>query len=136
MGVCAVAVIIIAFWNKIYSLLGDYFDRGFSDNGRYLLWREALKNFLADPVFGGGFYGFDVDDTLLYSFGPLAKQAHNTVLQLLSATGVVGFLAYVYYRYSTLKIMFRRPDLKKTFMAISIAVLLFGSLLDNFVFNI
>ena len=87
-------------------------------------------------MFGGGFYGFEVDDSLLYGFGPLAKQAHNTVLQLLSATGIVGLLSYLYYRFESIKPLLRRPSLKKTLLAMSIGVFLLSSLLDNFVFNI
>jgi O-antigen ligase len=88
---------------------------------------------LDSPLFGGGFYGFDVETDV---FGPLAKQAHNTVLQLLSAIGVVGFLAYFYYRYKTALYIFKKRSLSKTLMAISIGVFLFSSLLDNFVFNV
>ncbi len=130
------ALAAIVLFDKIKELLRDYFDRGFSDNGRFTLWRAAFDNFLDNFVFGGGFYGFDVPDSVLSPFGPLAKQAHNTVLQLLSATGAVGLLSYAYYRYSTVKPVFTRPTLSKTFMALSIAVLLGGSLLDNFIFNI
>ena len=126
----------LLFKGEIYTLLSDYFERGFSDNGRFALWRAAFENFLKAPLFGSGFLSFTVDDSLLYPFGPLAKQAHNTVLQLLSATGVFGLFAYVYYRYSTLRTLLRRPSLESTFMGISIGALLLSSLLDNFIFNI
>ncbi len=132
-GAAALLAFAVIFFDKIYSLLGDYFERGFSDNGRFEIWRAAFDNFLAHPVFGGGFYGFEggVD-----KFGPLAKQAHNTLLQFLSATGIVGFAAYAYYRYKTVLEIVKRPTFLKTMMALSIAVLVLGSLLDNFVFNI
>jgi O-antigen ligase len=132
---CAVAGVVVLF-GKIKLILSDYFERGMSDNGRFELWRAAFDNFRDNFVFGGGFYGFEVPDSILSPFGPLAKQAHNTVLQLLSATGIVGFLSYAYYRFATVKPVFKRPTLSKTFMALSVAVLLGGSLLDNFIFNI
>ncbi len=132
-GVALVIVLGVLAWDKIQELLRDYFERGFSDNGRYALWRAAFDNFLNAPIFGMGFYGFNVETDV---FGPLAKQAHNTVLQLLSATGIVGFSAYAYYRFSAVKPIFKKPTFTKSMMAISIAVLLFGSLLDNFIFNI
>lgn len=135
-SVVAFLLAIIVLFDKVKVVFEDYFDRGFSDNGRFALWRAAFDNFLDSFFFGGGFYGFEVPDSILTPFGPLAKQAHNTVLQLLSATGVVGFLSYAYYRYSTLKPVFIRPTLKKIFMLLSIAVILGGSLLDNFIFNI
>lgn len=132
-GILLVAAFTVILWDKLQGLLADYFERGFSDNGRFALWRQAFDNFLSAPVFGRGFCGFDVDTAV---FGPLPKQAHNTVIQLLSATGIVGLLAYVYYRAKTLKPFFKRPTLMKSFLGISILVLLAESLLDNFVFNV
>ncbi len=136
LAVSVSALLFLLFKSEIYTLLSDYFERGFSDNGRFALWGAAFRNFLEAPLFGGGFYGFTVDDSLLYPFGPLAKQAHNTPLQLLSATGLVGFFAYAYYRYFTVRAFFRSASPEKTFMGISMGVLLLSSLLDNFIFNV
>ncbi len=132
-GILCVAALGIILFDKLYAILADYFERGFSDNGRFDIWRAAFDNFLAHPIFGGGFYGFEGG---LDKFGPLAKQAHNTLLQILSATGILGFAAYAYYRYKTVLTVIKKPTFLKTMMALSIAVLLLGSLLDNFVFNI
>lgn len=131
-GALAALILAVALWDKIQALFADFFDRGLSDNGRFNLWGEAFDNFLASPVFGAGFYGFDVETAV---FGPLPKMAHNTVLQLLSATGIVGFSAYVYYRIQTVIPFVKKPTLAKTMLGISILVLLAESLLDNFIFN-
>ena len=132
-GIVCVILFAIVLWDKIQALLADYFERGLSDNGRFNLWRLAYDNFLSAPVFGAGFYGFDVETAV---FGPLPKQAHNTVLQLLSATGVVGLASYLFYRVKTIKPFVKRPTLMKSFLGISILVLLAESMLDNFIFNI
>ena len=129
----AVIIFAVLFFDKISSILLDYFERGFSDNGRYSLWRQAFDNFLNSPIFGNGFYGFDVETAV---FGPLPKMAHNTVLQLLSSSGIVGLIAYLYYRISTVKLFVRKPDITKTMLALSALVLIFGGLLDNFIFNV
>lgn len=131
-GVLGVVALTVVFFDKIQLLLGDYFERGFSDNGRYNLWRAAFDNFLSAPVFGVGFHGFDVETAV---FGFLPKQAHNTVIQLLSATGVVGLLSYGYYRIMSAIPFLKRPSLMKSLFGISILVLLGESLLDNFIFN-
>lgn len=133
-GILALIVFTVVLWDKIYALLSSYFELGLTLNGREHLWPAAIDNFLSSPIFGKGFYGLDV--TTDFSYGPLALQAHNTVLQLLSATGIIGFMAYAYYRYCTMKPVFVRPTLRKTLMAMSVMVLLLGSLLDNFVFFI
>ena len=52
----------LVFFDKIYALFKDFFDRGLSDNGRYALWKTAFGNFLEAPIFGKGFYGFGEAD--------------------------------------------------------------------------
>jgi len=133
-GVLAAAVTAVVFWDKIYALFGENFSLGLALNGREHLWPAAIDNFLDSPIFGKGFYGLDV--TTDFSYGGLPLQAHNTILQLMSATGAVGLVCYLCYRFYTLKPVFKRPSLRKTFMALSVVTLLLGSMLDNFVFFI
>ena len=139
-GVLCVIGMIILLWSKIQSLLGDYFSRGFDSNGRYELWMIALKNFTDYPIFGRGFSGFEAVHHLesgpFAHMGPMPTMAHNTLFELLSATGIVGTLAYGYYRVVSLIPAFKRPTLAKTMLTFSLLVTLGGSLLDNFVFNL
>ncbi len=117
---------------RIFALLGDYFSRGLSDNGRFDLWREALDAFRSSPVLGKGFYG--VYDRMPWTDDIFPEMAHNTVVELLGAMGVVGLLAYAYYRFETVRAFLKQPSLDKTMIGISILTILLGSLLDNFVF--
>jgi O-antigen ligase len=133
-GIVGVLLFILLFFGKIKALLGDYFERGFSDNGRYDLWKLAIDTFKEHAVFGNGFYGFFTD--AVYEFGGVPRMAHNTVLEILSAMGTVGILCYLWYRVSTAVTFFSRPNKMKTMLGLSILVFLLGSLLDNFVFNI
>ena len=132
---CAFSVLVsfVSFFDGIKHLFLDYFERGFSDNGRFAIWRAAFENFRKSLLFGTGFHGLTVDTAV---FGPLPKQAHNTLLQLLSAMGLFGLFSYLYYRISTLGPIFRRPSLMKSMLGASVLVLLSMSLFDNFVFNI
>ena len=131
-GICSVVLIVIVLWNRIYGVFADYFERGFSDNGRFELWRGAFSAFLDAPVFGSGFYGLNIDYD---RFGFLPKMAHQTVLQLLGTMGIFGILAYGYYRIRTAMAVFTRPNVMKCMLALSILTLLLESLLDNFIFN-
>lgn len=133
LGLAFVLAIAVVFFDKIYSLFRDFFERGFSDNGRFALWSAALQAFKSAPVFGKGFYGTAL---ITDAFGALPESAHNTVLQLLSASGVVGFLAYTYFRFKSVIPFVKKPSVLKTLLGISILSLLFGSMLDNFVFDI
>ncbi len=140
LGVLAVIAGVVLVWQKLRALLGDYFARGFDSNGRYELWAIAWRNFLDYPIFGCGFSGFEtvhkLESGAFAHMGPMPTMAHNTLFELLSATGIVGTLAYGYYRMVSFIPVFKRPTLKKTMLALSLLVTLGGSLLDNFVFNL
>ena len=114
---------------KITALLGDVLSRGFSDNGRFDLWGQGIDNFLSYPIFGKGFF-----TTVSDSANFLPTMVHQTFIQFLSAMGIFGLLAYLYYRVSSAIPLFRKPSLEKTMLALSIGVLLAESLLDNFIF--
>ncbi len=131
-GALAVIALIAALWGKISALFSDYIKYGFSDNGRFELWELAIRRFGEAPILGKGFYGYSGD---IFEYGPVPRMAHNTVLQLLSATGIVGLLSYLYYRVSSAIMFFKKPSLSKTMLGLSILVMLLGSMLDNFLFN-
>ena len=133
--VCIFAVItlLIVFGDKIAELFSRLFEQGISDNGRFDLWKIGIDNFLSSPIFGTGFFGYGETDVFeAASFIP--TMAHNTVVQLLSATGILGLLAYGFYRVKTLIPLFRKPTLEKSMLYLPLLLLLGMSLLDNFVF--
>ena len=134
-GAFAVLLAGIVLFEKISVFARDIFDRGFSDNGRFNVWRTAFENFKSAPVFGSGYYHFTSPE--LYNFSPaIPLMAHQTFLQLLSSMGLVGLFAYLYYRFDTARIFFCRPTLMKTMLGLSMLVLLCESMLDNFIFTI
>jgi O-antigen ligase len=125
----------VYFWDELILLLADIIERGFSDNGRFRIWRRGFENFKESPIFGKGFFTYgnqNHDDTANF----LPFMAHNTVIELLSALGVFGLYAYGYYRFSSLKPLFKRPRYEIVYIYLSIIVVLLMSLLDNFVFYI
>lgn len=132
-GIVATAALAVLFYDKIARLLSDYLNRGFSDNGRFALWQKAFDNFISAPFFGVGFYGIDADTAI---FGPLPIQAHNTVFQLLSASGILGLFSYIYYRVQTVRPFLRHPTFIKGMLGASALLLVLMSLFDNFIFNI
>lgn len=104
----------------------------FWDNGRFRLWEHGMNNFSSAPVFGVGFYGYDIHTFFTADFLP--TMAHNTVVQLLSSGGIFALLAYVFYRVTTVIPVFRRPELSRTMIALSALAMLIESMLDNFIF--
>jgi O-antigen ligase len=133
--VLGLASVVILSSDKLSVLLATVIEYGFSDNGRFKLWETGFDNFKESPILGKGFFGFGGDGLdATANFLPL--MAHNTVIELLSALGVFGLLAYGYYRVSSLKPLFKKPRYSTVYVYLSIAAVLLMSLLDNYVFYI
>ncbi|MBQ7226374.1 MAG: O-antigen ligase family protein [Clostridia bacterium] len=134
-GIIAVGIIgIIVLWSKISNILGDYLSRGFDDNGRFDIYRRGIENFLNHPVFGGGFSSAKAQEYEFAIFMP--DRYHNTFVQLLGTCGIVGLLAYLFHRFQTVVLMWKKRSIFTLFSALCIASLLLTSMLDNHFFNI
>lgn len=103
---------------------------GDSDQVRLQYYAQAIRNFFSAPVLGVGFQ--DV------------RKAHNIYLQLLQASGAVGFIGFFAYILSYLRVAFRlrrawKPTDPERLMVvallISIAVWLFVGLAQNEVYD-
>lgn len=128
------AVVFIVYRETLLLALSSYADQGSTDAGRFEIWRAAISSFLENPIFGNGFHqGLETGD-IKATFIP--AMAHNTVFQLLSASGVVGLATYALYRLCSLRAFLRRPELMKTMLGAAMLVLLCESMLDNFIFQI
>lgn len=129
---CTVFLFVIAacatYGESVNALLSRFFD----DNGRFLLWRAGLLNFLSSPAFGVGFFGADFGTFFTADFLP--TMAHQTFVQLLSAMGIFGLAAYLLYRGATILPFVLEHSFDKTMLALSALALLFESLIDNFIF--
>ena len=128
-----VLVLMIVFGSKIAHLIAEYAKHGFSDNGRFHLWRDSFLQFLKNPLFGIGFHGYEGDYHQVAAFMP--PLPHNTIFALLGGGGIVLLIGYLFHRATTVLLFVRRPSIHKTLLAISVLTMLFGSLLDNFIFN-
>lgn len=135
LGVAIVLVGAVLLYDKIPHLISSFLD----DNGRSEHAKIAITNFLNLPLFGVGLSGFELFEELnpFYApMGPWPAMAHNTVLEILSALGVFGIIAYIFYRVMSLVPLFKKPTLAKTVLFLGISVILFSSMLDNFVFDV
>ena len=70
----------------INRLLDNFNTKSFG--GRTELYLIAFRIFLRKPIFGVGYYGFSVVSNLNY-------YSHSTYMELLSCTGIVGFLLFL-----------------------------------------
>lgn len=137
MGACAVvAIIIMAVMHErienTFSSLWDALDTG---SARTVIWKEAIDKFLNYPVFGAGFYSRKRWVWGQSGFADiLPVMYHNTVIQLLECSGLVGFAAYAVHRVQTALSFIKNITNDRIFVALTISALLLVSLLDNHIF--
>ncbi len=120
------------FGEKLYDVIVNGFFDSFSDSGRFGIWEKAMQNFLDYPFLGAGFHASPWTSWAGRKYG----YCHNTIVQILSAGGILLFGGYVAVRIKTLWITLNRITIERAILGISIAVLLLMSLLDNHMFNI
>ena len=133
-GVILAIPIVILLWDKISAFFGSYINQGFNSNGRLDLYKHGLENFITHPIFGGGFDSC-LEDNFGHGIDP--NRYHNTIIELLATCGVVGFGAYCYHRYQTIKLFIKKKsDLSCIFLGMCALALLLTSLLDNHIFNL
>ncbi len=141
------AITLVSVWllysNKIDNeILESMIDAGIDDSGRFEIYLTGLKQFLEAPFFGNGFY---CGEGLVFQYGQgtiptegyfIPPRYHNTVVQLLASCGIVGFVAYGFHRYQTVKLFVKNPAPHKTFLAMSLLAHVLASLFDCHMFNI
>lgn len=130
---------VLIFRDQVIDVIDLYKDRGMGNNGRYYLWERAFYEFLESPIFGKGFYTIDLTTPNSFdklSFDLVPDFAHNTIFELLGATGIVGFVTYLVYRISTLKLMLKKTSADRFMLMLSASYIVAASLLDNFVLQI
>ncbi len=126
------------FHTQIIELFNHFIELGFSLNGRDELYKIAWDSFLANPIFGSGWFVFETTTPDYYispnPFSPSFK-AHNIILQILSATGVVGLIGFIYYNYDLHIKVFKKNSFEKTILYFAILILMISSIFDNFFFD-
>ncbi len=127
LGVAFIAL----YWDKISNVLNDYLVRGFSDNGRFKIYITGLFKYLEYPVFGTGFFSYATHQSGWLPFG-----YHNTIVQMLASCGTVGIVAYIYHRFKTIQICYKKRSAQNFPLYLCLLGLLLTSLLDVHFFNI
>lgn len=134
--------ILIAGIITTYILLKETIDKAFDeiirvgldDSGRFEYYKDGMEKFFNHPLFGAGFgNSHGTNDRFVIS---APEYFHNTIVQILASCGVIGFSAYVYHRWQTVKLFWNTRNPYSFFTAMSILALLLTSLLDIHLFNI
>lgn len=139
-GVCLIfGLVFMKSISKIFTNILNAF-ANIKNDERLNLYKNGWKAFLASPIFGQSFYpsGYiPYQASNVDSFTSLfPPRWHNTIIQLLASCGILGLIAYSYHRIQTIILFCKKPTMEKSFIGLSILVLLLTSLLDCHFFNI
>lgn len=128
---------VIFFREEILATFSSLMELGFSDEGRFALWRGGMEIFLRYPIFGGGFNTVSYHN-LFHSWAGSAMPGllHNTVIELFCATGAFGGISYLAYRARTVQLVLHRMTTERFFLGMVIAAIVGVGLLDNPMFII
>lgn len=119
---------------KLLSVVQNFINYGFGDNGRFDIWKQGWTHFVQNPIFGSGFYDSYINEEWKMEVVPYFY--HNTVIQFLASCGLVGFGAYLFHRIQTVLLLCKKPNLYKTFLFFCILGLLIFCMLDVLFFCI
>jgi len=118
---------------KLAAFLPRFRTAGWGDSGRFRLWKKGWNLFLAAPLFGRGFAAVPFKS---YAGDLFPGYMHNTLIELLGACGAGTVAAYLAYRVRSALLFFRKPTLTRTWLGLTLLVLIGTSLLDNHLFNV
>lgn len=138
---CAAIVLgiiaLIVLWDKVREFFAVFFDRGFSDSGRFFIWECGLRNFLHAPAFGVGFYhpispdwSYDIENWIF------PDMYHNLFIQMLASCGILGIIAMAVHLLQVLFAVKKSPTAESLFCIIIIVGMLGMSMLDNHLFHV
>jgi len=127
-------LVLIVYADKLDRVFESLILMGFDDNGRMEYYKDGIHKFLSHPIFGAGFgNSHGVNDKFVIA---APEYFHNTLIQFLASCGILGFLAYGFHRYETVKLFVKHRTHISFFFGLSVLTLILTSLLDIHFFNI
>ena len=131
LGLAGIMLLIIGLSTGLFAnLLAFFKEAGFSDRGRFGIWKDWMKLFPQSPIIGVGFRAYRIVHNV--SFG---VNAHNTLVQMLAGTGILGFLLYAYHRYETVLLFVKKPSIERLIFGSVAIVGVLEALLDPIFFS-
>ena len=127
-------------FSHIPSIFNSESATGYNDNGRFTIYKNGIKAFKEDPIFGQSFFSMAFDPyehSKVQAFSDFfPPRWHNTTVQILACCGTVGMVAYLFHRYQTVMLFCRKGNLMKTMIGISMLTFIMMSWLDCHFFNL
>ena len=131
-----VIILLGSFEKQLSKIFIDLINRGLDDSGRFEIYLNGLKAYISSPIIGTGFYDYNHAGSMYFEESSfLAPRYHNTIIQFLATSGTIGILGYLFHRFQTLKLVFKKCSIEKLFLAVCFAAIIGNSLLDCQMFN-
>lgn len=131
---------LLIFCVPLLRLFSKLLELGVDPSNRDILFRDGLDLFQDYPLFGGSFFSpekkawsWSTVESFSAFFPP---RWHNTFVQVLASSGLVGLVTYLFHRTQTLKLFLSKRSPEHTAIGISILTLLICSQFDCHFFNI
>ena len=129
--IIAATALIIAFSSEVWEIFYQFVSKnGKGPNGRSLLWPWCIEKFKEYPYFGYGYYTAEQVPTVRRSIISLVL-AHNTFLQWLTATGVIGTSIAAYFYLGKYSVLFKKFNKDKIFHAVSVIAIAASGITDQ-----
>ncbi|MBO5926457.1 MAG: O-antigen ligase family protein [Clostridia bacterium] len=131
--IAILSVLIYVYASGYADGLFEFFkDAGFSSRGRFKIWSQIFEKFKSYPIFGVGFSTYmQTTANIDQIFKGLA---HNTAVQVLCSTGIIGTLLFSYHIFEVLKVFCTKIKLSRVIIGVSILLFLGISLVDQIFF--
>ncbi len=120
-----IIIILTTYFTGILDkMLNILFDKGLDDNGRFILYKVGIENFIKHPIFGTGSH------TSIYylnlNYNTMIKNYHNIYLQILSCTGIFGFIMFIYFIICIIKEAFSTDNYNLMILLLILYLLIHG----------
>lgn len=97
---------------------------GLDDNGRIVLWQEAIVVFKENLIFGAGLFARSTGPNELRMF-------HNTILHILACFGIVGGISLIVQFISIIRVFFYQFNHEKAILLIALIGANIHGMVDN-----
>ncbi len=101
-------------YKKVIGFINHMFSDGMNDSGRFELYREALACFFEHPILGVGLGYIGKEPLVFNTIG--IYMFHNTILQYIACSGIIGLASIAYLYFVRLEIVFEKWNIFSLFM--------------------
>ncbi len=128
-----VGVLIYVYASGNADGLFEFFkNTGFSSRGRFKIWSDLFEKFKTSPIFGVGFSTYMQTSAQIDQI--FKGLAHNTAVQILCSTGVIGTLFFLYHNFEIIKLFITKAKISRIIIGVAILLFLGISLVDQIYF--